>query len=126
MKPVIIIIFALIFIFAAGYMMSDYINNTSKTINVELARLDNEVRSNKWIPANQMLGLIENKWNGIKNTWAMLVDHQEIDNIDLCISKMKEYIKGKESVNALAEISSLKLLFEHIPKKESLSWVNIL
>lgn len=106
--------------------MSYYFNKSSKSMDIELARLDSEVRTNKWIPASQVLEIMENKWKGMKSTWELLIDHQEIDNIDLSVSKMKEYVKGKDRVNALAEISSLKLLFEHIPKKDSLSLTNIL
>ncbi|MGE5328543.1 MAG: DUF4363 family protein [Deltaproteobacteria bacterium] len=126
MKSIIIISLALILIFTAGYLMTDYINKTSEAIDTELTRLDNEVRLNKWNSANKILNIMESSWNNTKNTWALLVDHQEIDNINLCISKMKEYIKGKDPVDALAEISSLKLLFEHIPQKDSLTWTNIL
>jgi len=125
-KPVVIIVIVLILVFVSGYLMSYYFNKSSKSMDIELARLDSEVRTNKWIPASQVLEIMENKWKGMKSTWELLIDHQEIDNIDLSVSKMKEYVKGKDRVNALAEISSLKLLFEHIPKKDSLSLTNIL
>jgi len=126
MKSIFIIVLVLILIFTSGYFMSDYINKSSKSIDVELFRLYRVVRTSNWISASQNLLIIENKWKGEKDSWAILVDHQEIDNINLSISKMKEYIKEKDIVDALAEISSLRLLFEHIPRKDSLTWTNIL
>ncbi|MGE5458328.1 MAG: DUF4363 family protein, partial [Methanococcaceae archaeon] len=65
-------------------------------------------------------------WNHMKDKWALLLDHQEIDNINISLSKMKEYIKGKNKNDSLAEVSTLKLLFIHIPEKEAISLKNIL
>ncbi|MGE5473555.1 MAG: DUF4363 family protein [Ignavibacteriales bacterium] len=126
MKPILLITLVLVIIFVSGLLMYDYISKTSKSIDTELAKLDKEVRINKWIPAYKILSTMENKWIDLKDKWALFVDHQEIDNIDLSISKMKEYIKKNDTVDALAEISSLRLLFEHIPKKESLTLTNVL
>jgi len=126
MKSILIIVLVLIMVFISGYFMSDYINRSSKSIDIELFKLYEVVRTNNWVSASQNLLKMENKWKDEKDSWAILVDHLEIDNINLSISKMKEYIKEKDTVDALAEISSLRLLFEHIPRKDSLTWTNIL
>lgn len=126
MKSIIIILVILVFLFVSSYLMSDYIIKSSKIVDSELIKLDSVVRSKDWNAASYNLVSTENKWKDIKDKWALLVDHQEIDNIDLSMSKMKEFVKGRNLTDSLAEISSLKLLFEHIPKRDSLSWVNIL
>lgn len=126
MRSISIIVIVLVLIFVSGYVMSIYISNSSKMVDEQLVKLDSEVRKNNWSSALDALQNLENKWTSIKSGWAMLVDHQEIDNIDLSVSKMKEFVKEKDTVDALAEISSLRLLFEHIPQKESLTFTNIL
>ena len=57
--------------------------------------------------------------------WAILIDHTEIDNIDMALAKIEQYIKTGEKGLALGELSSLELLIRHIPDKEKLSLENI-
>jgi hypothetical protein len=55
----------------------------------------------------------------------MLVDHYEIDNIELLLSQLASFVKNKNKNDALSCVSSLKTLIKHIPDKESLSLKNI-
>lgn len=126
MKPIAIILSVLILILLGGYIFYSYILESSHLMDKELTTLDSSVRGAKWSSASSSILRVENKWSGMKDTWALFIDHQELDNINLSMTKIKQYIKGKDTIDSLAEISSLKLLFEHIPEKEALSMKNIL
>ncbi len=126
MRALTIIASVIIVLFVGSILTSNYLSDSSSSINNDLQMLDQKVRIGKWNEAREQVSVIKNKWDGIKDGWAMLLDHQEIDNIDLSFSRMEEYVKVSQAADSLAEISSLKLLFEHIPEKESFSLKNIL
>lgn len=126
MKPIVIILSVLIVILVGSYVFYNYIETSSSFIDKELRVLDTDIRNSKWNSASSGILIVENKWDKMKDRWALLIDHQEIDNINISMSKIKQYIEAKDAVDSLAEISALKLLFEHIPEKESLSVKNIL
>lgn len=125
MKPLLIIAVIVVLVFTAGLVGIGYLNNSSASLSQELKAMDASVRDGKWNDAHSRLNTFENKWAGTKYGWAFLLDHMEIDNIDIELSKMKEYVKTMDKTEALAEISSLVLLIEHIPEKESFSLKNI-
>lgn len=126
MRALIIIASVIVVLFVGSMLTSNYLTDSSSSINNDLQVLDRQVRTGNWNEARDQFSEVKNKWDGIKDGWAMLLDHQEIDNIDLSFSRMEEYVKVSQAADSLAEISSLKLLFEHIPEKESFSLKNIL
>lgn len=103
--------------------------NTLSKNALELEQQINEVESytlNKdWINAEKSLSSIKEDWDRVEKTWAVLLDHMEIDNIEISLIKMAEYIKTKDYTLALAEISALKQYVKHIPEKESFSLKNL-
>lgn len=125
-KPLIIIAVVLLIIITMNFLAYRYIHYTSKDMIDNIVEIYNQVRAKDWESANSNVEKIENNWENLKKNWAILIDHQEMDNIDSCLSKMKEFVKGKKEIEALAETASLKLLFEHIPEKEELNIRNIL
>ena len=126
MKVIIMITVILVIIFAGSAMASSYLNDTSSSFGQELNILEHNIRDGKWYDAQAQITSLEDKWKGIKDGWAMLLDHQEIDNIELTLSRLKEYVKNSNTSDSLAEVSALKMLFEHIPEKEAVSLKNIL
>ena len=57
---------------------------------------------------------------------AIILDHQEIDNIEFSLAKIKEYVASRDLPLALGQLSELKLMIEHIPRKEAVNLENIL
>ncbi len=107
-----------------------YVNRTLKTTSARLeehiSELENKTRSGNWHDAEIAMQQIEKDWDEVESSWAILIDHFEIDNIDTAISKLSVYVKSKETSLALAEASTLKNYVRHIPQKESFSVANIL
>lgn len=104
--------------------------NTLSKNALELEQQINEIESytiNKdWSNAEKCLSSIKEDWDRVEKTWALLLDHMEIDNIEISLIKMAEYIKTKDYTLAMAEISTLKQYVKHIPEKEGFSLKNLL
>ncbi len=98
---------------------------TASDLEKELSRVEDSTVSNDWAAAENSLKDVNEKWSGIKNTWAVLIDHMEIDNIDITLTRVEKYILCKDTSSALAEASALMKYIKHIPLKESLNIENI-
>lgn len=98
---------------------------TSGELEKYLAGVENDTVSGSWENADKSLKKVKEKWAGTKDIWAILIDHQEIDNIDVTLSRMEKFILSKDTSSALAEASALMKYVRHIPRKEALSIENI-
>ena len=56
----------------------------------------------------------------------ILIDHSEIDSILVSNTNARMYLKQQDAESLEAELSVLEAIYEHLPKKEALSWENIL
>jgi len=123
MTVVVVIFLALI-----GFSLGSYklINNSSQNLVNHLQIVDLSIRAQNWDDAQKELALTQKTWAQTKDWWTILIDHQEIDNIDLSISRLEQYVATKATPLSLGELSALMLLFEHISGKEALTLENIL
>lgn len=103
-----------------------YINTSAATMVQELDQMDNQIKNGGWEQAKSQLDTLEKEWEKTKNVWSGLVTHQEIDNIDVSLQRLKEYIDNQSTVLATSELATFRLLVEHIADTESLSFKNIL
>ncbi|MEA4846588.1 MAG: DUF4363 family protein [Clostridiaceae bacterium] len=125
MKPLIIIILLTILIVAGGFMALYTLNSEAQSLDGDLLTLEEAIKNQNWDTASEKLEEFHSKWNKTSSLWSMLIDHYEIDNIELLISQLGSYVKNKDKNEALSNMSSLKTLIKHIPEKESLSLKNI-
>ncbi|MBO8129319.1 MAG: DUF4363 family protein [Peptococcaceae bacterium] len=102
------------------------LDNGARDLSREIDHLQTQVVEQNWSRAAQGVKKIEKLWNDRKNLWAILIDHQEIENIEFSLSRIKQYVEGKSQDLARGEIAVLKHTIEHIPEKEFVTLTNIL
>lgn len=102
-----------------------YISNQSESMLELLSTLENHIDSEDWNKAETTFKAFKNNWTKIDPKWSMLIDHYEIDYINMDIGELDAFIKSKDKTNALAKMSSLQLLVKHIPEKEYVNLKNI-
>jgi len=125
LKPLIIIISLTILIVAGGSITLYLLNSESQRLDDSLSSLGEAIENGNWDNASKNLKEFNSKWDRTSSLWSMLVDHYEIDNIELLLSQLASYVKNKNKNDALSSVSSLKTLIKHIPEKESLSLKNV-
>lgn len=126
MKPLIIIIILTVVIIAGGCLSLYTLDLESQRLDSKLSELKADIENQNWDTAEKKLEEFHRKWDKTSNVWSMLVDHYEIDNIELVLSQLASFVKTKEQSEALSQISSLKTFIRHIPEKEALKLKNIL
>lgn len=125
MRPLIIIIVLALLVVTGGCLTLNALNSESQRLSSNLEELEQHIEKQNWNEASKKLQEFREKWDKVSTLWTMLIDHYEIDNIELILSRLVSYAKNHDKVEALSEMSSLKTLIKHIPDKESFSLKNI-
>ena len=125
MRPLIIIIVLTLLIIAGGCLTLHVLNSESQRLSSSLDELEQDIEKQNWDEASEKLKEFHEKWDKVSTLWSMLIDHYEIDNIELVLSQLISYAENKDKSEALSQMSSLKTLIKHIPAKESFSLKNI-
>ncbi|MCT4509287.1 MAG: DUF4363 family protein [Tepidibacter sp.] len=127
MKPFIIaIISAIIIIFSWNYIYHHYIDDNCTEFINSLEYISVNIDKNSWKNASAELIKIDKKWDNIRYKWSVLLDHHEIDNIDVAMAKLTKNIELKNTPLSYQQIQSLKEFFKLISENEKLTLTNIL
>lgn len=122
----IILIILLLVLIVSGSLTLYYLNNSADKLENSISAASDSVIKKEWSAAKKELADFSKDWNKTKYSWAMLIDHIEIDNIDDSFHKSLKYIESEDYPSALAELDALRHYILHIPEKENFSFENIL
>ena len=124
------IITAIFIIIVGGdIMMQTHLNRTADELINNLQDLkqktilakETENREN----IKKQINEIDEKWEEINKTWAEIVVHQELDNIQQSLTKAKSNIEEGGLEDALQEIETALFFVEHVKQREKISLKNI-
>jgi len=129
MKETIIIISILAIIFGGAMYTKNFLDRTSEEIILKLEELKEEIvtarESNNRGRANELSNEIYEKWEEIDKTWSIIVFHEELDTIQISLTKMKAQIEKGELEESLEELETTKFLINHIKETEKFKLENI-
>jgi hypothetical protein len=113
------------FILVSGICSQQLIRGDSERLAKGIDSIQDGIRSGKWNNAADTLNRIDSDWASIKKTWSALIDHEEIDSIDITLTRLKALLEAKDSSSALSEAAALRRLVTHIPERENPSLENL-
>jgi hypothetical protein len=125
MKIIVFMLILAIVIVGSGLWMEKYLAVSSEKLAAHFEHLEQALTAENWSEAGAILNGSWEAWNKTKKNWAPLIDHEEIDKLDLAVARITQYVNNKEHSLALAELAVLKLLVRHIPEKEAVNLQNI-
>lgn len=109
----------------SGWLSLSALDSESQRLDHQLTDLKSEIENQNWTAAENKLEEFHSKWDKTSKLWSMLVDHYEIDNIELVLSQLASFVKTKDKSEALSQLSSLRTFVKHIPEKEAFRLKNI-
>ncbi len=121
----IILTVILIFIIGLDVCSYYYLKNMANAISQSIEDLPDRIDGGDWDAASDGLAKTSRQWSSVKGIWAVLINHQEIDNIEMSLTRLKSFVKYKDINESMAEYNTFKALVEHIPESEKFSLVNI-
>ncbi len=125
MKPILIISVLTILIIAGGLLTLHALDSDSQKLYDSLAELEKDIENQNWDSASKKLEEFHRRWDTTSSFWSMLIDHYEIDNVELLLSQLASYVKTEDKSEAMSQLVSLKTLIKHIPSKEHVNFQNI-
>lgn len=123
---IVCIISTIIIIFSWNYIYSNYVDDYCIEFINSLNSISDNIDKDNWKDANDELLKISKQWNNIRYTWSILLDHHEIDNIDIAMVKLIKNIQLKNVYLSYDQIQSLKQFFKIVKENEQLTLTNVL
>lgn len=102
-----------------------YIDHTADRLVSQASLVEQHGNKENWSQADKEFSEFQSAWTSASTKWTVLIDHQELDNINISLAKTREYIKAKDIPGFKSEVAQLKLLLKHIPEKEALNLKNV-
>lgn len=123
---IVCIISTIIIIFSWNYIYSNYVDAYCFEFINSLNSISDNIDINNWDDASEDLLTISKKWDNIRYIWSILLDHHEIDNIDIAMVKLIKNIQLKNIDLSYDQIQSLKQFFKIVKENEKLTLTNVL
>jgi len=113
-------------IITVWFSIYNIIDNLSLQLSIQLNELEKKVQSEDWSETQILINTIEKTWKDKSKVLMLVIDHEEMEKVNLSLSKIKNYILVKDKPLTLGEIANLNFSIKHIRENESLSLQNIL
>lgn len=126
MKPLIYSSIIIIVIVTFGVFTINMLKNEAENLHTVLIELEKNIYAEEWEKAKDIGKTAEKQWDKYKKKWPMLIDHFEIDNVNINLAELQAYILSNDKTESLSRLAALKILIKHIPERESFIIQNIL
>lgn len=102
-----------------------YVESTTQIMGTMLESVETSITEQKWEGAQELLNTAQQKWENDTTWWSILLDHQEVDGINIIMKRLEKFIAIQDVSLSIGEVTTLRLLFEHIFDTESFTLENI-
>ena len=113
-------------IFLSSLLMEGFLASSAVTLDRQLVKLEGHMVQGNTAEAAALLQNLQRLWRRTEPRWSLLTDHREIDEIELALVRLASYLQHQDTAAAPAELAAVRRLVRHIPRKEKLTWENIL
>jgi hypothetical protein len=120
-----LVVFLLVFIFLLDFASIKYLDSTSKKIDRLLSKVEDHIKTGDWKKAKDWVEKAESEWKKIDRKWALLVEHREIDEIEINMEKLKSFVESKNKDQSMAQLKTVKMLLKYVPENEKPTFQNI-
>ncbi len=126
MRIFVTIIISMVLIFSAGIWVNNSLQTSSDHLCSQIETITQHIKSEDWEQAKENTAIFASKWREQAKWWPIILDHQEMDNVEFSLAKVKEFVKEEDKTLALGQLAEIKLMIKHLPEKERLNIKNIL
>lgn len=103
-----------------------YLTETTLALDEKLHLIQEAIQHKNWENIHDLIENFEEIWNGEKKICNLLLDHEQIDNIDIALERLKSYAISQDEALSLGEVATLRLFINRIRDVEKISIENIL
>ena len=107
------------------FLLLNVFNSSADDLIAILENMVENVQGENWGKSQDLYAEFDKKWMDTKEFWATLVDHQELDEINTSITKVKYYNLENKSMETLIELEYMIRFIQHLKEKERLTISNL-
>lgn len=115
-----------VLLLGGSFYTSTTFSRDAKMLEEQINVIEDSINKADWTSAEKHLMAIQEKWTKVENSWVLLLDHVEIENIDTSLLRISKYVETKNVSMAISEIAVLRQFINKIPEEESFSLKNLL
>lgn len=125
MRTVMTIAIIVFLLLGGSFTSYHFIQTTTMSIGDQLDTVEQSLSHRNWELAKNELTTAQQSWEKSNVWWSMLIEHQEINSIDLGMKRLEKFIETENYSHSIEEVSTLKLRFKSIYESENVSIRNI-
>lgn len=125
MRTIITIISIFLILIGGSFTSYRYVETRTQTMGALLESVEDSIIAQKWAGAKADLNIAQQNWKADITWWSIILDHQEIDSININMKRLEKFIGIQDVSQSLGEVTTLELLFEHISDTELFNIENI-
>jgi len=126
MRLFVTLLIVLMLLIGLGTWNNTALQDSTDEMTSQIEQVMKNIDGQRWDQARQETDKLEKSWHENARWWPVFLDHQEIDNIEFSLAKVKKYVDTRNASLAQGQLSELNLMLKHIPDKESVNLENIL
>ncbi len=126
MRLMIIVLTVLALLVGFGCWNNRALLDSTEKMTAQIEQVMGDVDGQHWDQARLRTRQLEKSWHENAKWWPIFLDHQEIDNLEFSLAKIKKYVDTRNAPLAQGQLSELNLMLQHIPDKEAVNLENIL
>ncbi len=125
MKNIVISLIISVIMIIAMSLSIKYLNKVSQDLGGLNDEIEQYIADDNWDEAYKASIDFTEKWTNYSKKIKLYLNHQEIDNIEMELKKLPQYIKEMTKDESLASVHVLKFLVDHISELEKIKIQNI-
>ena len=105
---------------------SIYIDGVMQKIEKCVENISESAYKKEWSICKERIKELLEVWRKNEPVLAMFNDHEDVDNIEIAIGKLKENVLHENYENTFHALTETKILLERIKKNETFTLENVL
>jgi len=114
------------FLVGGGILFNMNIDNVTKDLSEKEEKITNLIEKESFDGAEKEIEELKKYIDDKMIVLASVVDHKNVDEIELCVAEIEGYTKEKSKTHALTKCKKLEHLISHLPINYSVTPQNIL
>lgn len=115
-----------VLLIGGGILFNRHIDNVTNEMSQKEEKITELIEKESFSGAEKEIDSLKKYIDDKMIVLASVVDHKNIDEIELCVAEIKGYAKEKSRTDALAKCKKLEHLISHLPINYSVTLQNIL
>ncbi len=124
-KEMIICVIIFLSIISIDIFTQNFTQNTVDEITNIFVSLKDVIKVQNVQEINSKIDELNSLWNLKHDRLAYYIEHDELEKVDVAITRMKSYIQTNSYSEATAELEDGKFVLEHIQEKNAFNLKNI-